>query len=248
MPRRRSVDRIFLHCSATDASGPRFEGAALAATIDEWHARRWRRRNGYAIGYHYVIDKRGVISTGRPVSMIPAAQRGHNTGSVAICLHGLRKGLFTREQFSSLRDLVLQLYRDAASHRRRRPLPTVHGHCEVAAKACPVFAYKAVLELDRYGYPDYVMRALRHTPPLAHVPVKAMAQTAASLETVLPMLRYGSRGSAVAKVQRVLNIPDDGLFFNQTRRAVKKFQKAHGLKPDGIVGPLTWKALLAYRR
>ena len=80
------------------------------------------------------------------------------------------------------------------------------------------------------------------------MPYKFCPQCAAPLETVLPMLRYGSRGDAVAKVQRVLNIPDDGLFFNQTRRAVKKFQKAHGLKPDGVVGPLTWKALLAYRR
>lgn len=34
-----------------------------------------------------------------------------------------------------------------------------------------------------------------------------------------------------------------GSFGVGTERAVKRFQKKHGLKADGIVGPTTWKAL-----
>jgi hypothetical protein len=36
----------------------------------------------------------------------------------------------------------------------------------------------------------------------------------------------------------------DGLFGRDTESAVKRFQQEHGLDDDGIVGPLTWAALL----
>jgi peptidoglycan hydrolase-like protein with peptidoglycan-binding domain len=57
------------------------------------------------------------------------------------------------------------------------------------------------------------------------------------------LLRFGSRGSAVARVQRALGIPADGIFGPQTRRAVRRFQARHGLLVDGIVGPQTRSAL-----
>ena len=36
----------------------------------------------------------------------------------------------------------------------------------------------------------------------------------------------------------------DGIFGKLTEEAVKEFQSAHGLKPDGIVGDATWAKLL----
>jgi peptidoglycan hydrolase-like protein with peptidoglycan-binding domain len=38
----------------------------------------------------------------------------------------------------------------------------------------------------------------------------------------------------------------DGVKGRQTRRAIKEFQSANGLKADGIVGPKTWNALSNY--
>jgi peptidoglycan DL-endopeptidase CwlO len=57
------------------------------------------------------------------------------------------------------------------------------------------------------------------------------------------MLRIGSRGPAVAELQRMLGIAADGIFGRQTRAAVRSFQAAHGLEVDGIAGPITRGAL-----
>jgi cell wall-associated NlpC family hydrolase len=61
--------------------------------------------------------------------------------------------------------------------------------------------------------------------------------------TAAAELKKGSRGAAVAKVQRWLNQPADGIFGRGTKAAVKRFQRRRGLTPDGVVGPATWAAL-----
>ena len=61
---------------------------------------------------------------------------------------------------------------------------------------------------------------------------------------------YGSTGSAVNKLQNVLNehgydLAVDGIFGPKTQAAVRDYQKKNGLKLDGIVGKETWGSLLA---
>jgi resuscitation-promoting factor RpfB len=46
-----------------------------------------------------------------------------------------------------------------------------------------------------------------------------------------------------AAVQQELGIPADGIAGPQTKRAVKRFQRANGLVVDGIIGPQTLAAL-----
>lgn len=58
------------------------------------------------------------------------------------------------------------------------------------------------------------------------------------------VVRVGSRGSAVAEVQRLVGVPADGIFGPSTLRAVIRFQRRHGLQPDGLVGARTRQALL----
>ena len=59
------------------------------------------------------------------------------------------------------------------------------------------------------------------------------------------MLVYkkGSRGEIVKEIQRALNLYPDGIYGLLTEERVKEWQKEHGLKADGIVGPATYAAL-----
>jgi len=49
--------------------------------------------------------------------------------------------------------------------------------------------------------------------------------------------------SDIAAIQTKLGIPADGVWGPQTHDAVIAYQRAHGLTPDGIVGPMTREAL-----
>jgi peptidoglycan hydrolase-like protein with peptidoglycan-binding domain len=69
------------------------------------------------------------------------------------------------------------------------------------------------------------------------------ARSSGAAEVRVELLRFGSRGPAVAKLQRKLGITADGIFGPVTRAAVRSFQKRHGLVVDGIVGPQTRAAL-----
>ena len=67
------------------------------------------------------------------------------------------------------------------------------------------------------------------------------------------VLSYGSRGERVRLLQEYLNVVADvydlpkvnetGYFGDDTRNAVRLFQELADLKPDGIVGELTWNRL-----
>lgn len=59
----------------------------------------------------------------------------------------------------------------------------------------------------------------------------------------LPMLRKGSKGDDVVKLQQLLKIDDDGDFGKKTERAVMLVQEAKKITVDGIVGPQMWNAL-----
>ncbi|HEY3020988.1 MAG TPA: peptidoglycan-binding protein [Solirubrobacteraceae bacterium] len=64
-----------------------------------------------------------------------------------------------------------------------------------------------------------------------------------------PVVRRGIvNRRAVSHLQRMLRkdgikAPLNGRYDLATRRAVRRFQRAHHLKADGVVGPSTWRAL-----
>ena len=60
----------------------------------------------------------------------------------------------------------------------------------------------------------------------------------------MTVLRIGSKGPDVMKLQQLLYLKADGIFGQITLEAVKDFQRDNGLFPDGIVGPKTWEVLV----
>lgn len=68
------------------------------------------------------------------------------------------------------------------------------------------------------------------------------------MATIRNQLSYGSQGSDVTELQKLLNnhgygLAEDGIFGENTKNAVTDFQKNKGLKVDGIVGTNTWGSL-----
>lgn len=76
------------------------------------------------------------------------------------------------------------------------------------------------------------------------------ATTASS--STLPQLERGMKGSAVKRLQQLLNLklhpsPDlvvDGIFGLLTYKAVRQYQRLEHIDIDGLVGPITWEHLL----
>lgn len=208
---KRAVSRVFIHCSASD--NPAHDNAA---TMDAWH--RARKPPFKEIGYHCFIRKDGSLEDGRSLEKAPAAQEGHNAGTIAICLHGLDEDKFTAAQFDTLRKLCGDI--NAAYGGR----VTFHGHREVANKTCPVFDYRAVLGLDAQGRMGG-----------AAVP-GALRRGDRSEDVMVLQRRLIDKAGARLAV--------DGDFGAKTEAAVIGFQKARGLTADGIVGVKTWAALV----
>ena len=131
----RRIDKIIIHCSATQ------EGKNISAEeIDRWHkARGWR-----GIGYHFVIALDGSMEYGRAINKVGAHVKGHNKNSIGIVYIGgveekrgpdgnwIAKDTRTPKQKESLLDLIKTL-------KRLHPDATVHGHNEFANKSCPCF-------------------------------------------------------------------------------------------------------------
>lgn len=61
------------------------------------------------------------------------------------------------------------------------------------------------------------------------------------------LLKKGSSGDEVKRLQKILMLPIDGIFGSQTQNAVKKFQLQNDIKVDGIVGNVTWQLLVTIK-
>lgn len=90
----------------------------------------------------------------------------------------------------------------------------LYGHYHFSKPACPGNALKTIIEAVRYNMPKGVL-----TFGNGNVSVKEK-------QTALSKLSY-------------LNGPIDGIWGNQSRAALIKFQQENGLLSDGIWGPMT---------
>lgn len=87
-------------------------------------------------------------------------------------------------------------------------------------------------------------------PPRAAVAFAAIAlalAVGAGEVSAAGSLKTGATGPRVAAVQKALGLTADRFYGSRTRRAVKRFQRRHGVTPDGVVGPVTWQLIKQVR-
>jgi hypothetical protein len=101
-----------------------------------------------------------------------------------------------------------------------------------------------------YGWPGASYWSFQHTAPSQWPALgRPVDCRDAALAREYPTMRPGMHGDAVVWLQARLRawgvaVPRTGFYRAQTRAAVRAFQRAHGLQPDGVAGPLTWAVLL----
>lgn len=92
-------------------------------------------------------------------------------------------------------------------------------------------------ELNRQGFKDKYGKRLVEDGKLGELTLSAC-----------PTLKYGSRGNITKIMQKLLKkkgykLDLDGVFGNQSQKAIKDLQKKNKLTCDGIVGKNTWSKL-----
>lgn len=101
------------------------------------------------------------------------------------------------------------------------------------------------------GGPPVSIANLQGKPSVASLTTRARRKKAS--QAGIPVLRLGSRGPEVQKLQRQLNarltgplqLAVDGTFGPLTHQAVLQYQQGVSIAVDGIVGKQTWYRLLA---
>jgi murein DD-endopeptidase MepM/ murein hydrolase activator NlpD len=74
-------------------------------------------------------------------------------------------------------------------------------------------------------------------------PEAIVAPAPTPAKAALPVLKVGSKGGAVKKVQAKIGVKADGAFGPKTQAALKAWQVKNGVAPTGIVDAATWAKL-----
>ena len=138
---KRHVDRVFIHCSASD--DPHLRDKTLVKEIRKWHMDPNRIGGPFSdIGYHFLIDKAGNVMVGRDLNKQPAAQAPYNRKTIAICIHGLNN--FPQPMLDSLARFCHQINKAYSG------VIAFWPHNAVSNKSCLVIDITLELRLDKW--------------------------------------------------------------------------------------------------
>ena len=242
----REIDLIVIHTMEMDEKGETAENCA-----------QWFRNPGAKVSAHYCVDADSIVQCVRDQDVAWAAP-GANSDGVQIEHAGRAK--------QTGRD-----WGDAYSAAMLERSATLAADLCRKYKIPVTWLYAADLQAGKRGFTthDSVSKAFKrgsHCDPGTGFPVERylalvrakLGQEAAPAGVKLlkddpPLLKVGSEGWQVKRLQKLLRqhglFPDeakiDGDFGPITQLAVEGFQQQCDLEPDGILGPLTWRALMA---
>ena len=219
---KKPISEIFIHHGGTTLTNDTYPAEAAALRGYQ----NFHRGKGWAdIAYSFAVG----VASGRVYELRgwgnrPGATRGHNKNSYAIVIIGDT----TKQPISQAAvDAVRELVELGQKIGRITADPTIKGHRDVKATACPGdSAYAHLAEMS----PNAVVRPHPSTVP--------------PFVKVLRLRRPRMRGVFVRWVQGKVGAKADGVFGPLSRAAVQQWQFSHGLIADGIVGRKTYKALI----
>lgn len=133
---KRPVTKVVIHYTATDS--------AKWDDIEVCRAYHMKERGYSDIGYHFYIAKTGAIQFGRDLEKIPAAQKGKNEYTIAVCLNA--RNHYTKAQKEALIELS-----ESLNHAYSGSVE-FEGHKDMANTECPgKLDYKKLLNLNEKG-------------------------------------------------------------------------------------------------
>jgi N-acetyl-anhydromuramyl-L-alanine amidase AmpD len=240
----RAVDLVVIHTMEAPEKRTTAEDVA-----------RWFQTTHREVSAHYCIDNDSIVQCVREEDVAWCAPGANHNG-----VH-LEHAGYARQTAAQWADAYSQAMLERSSGLAAEVL--------IRHRIPATWLYPPDLLAGRRGITSHanVSRAFRrsdHTDPGAHFPIEAYvtlvrghtdaepADTVA-LQPAPPTLARGSTGWQVTRMQRLLvahgflpgDDAADGDFGPITEAAVREFQRRAGLEHDGIVGPLTWHALLA---
>jgi N-acetyl-anhydromuramyl-L-alanine amidase AmpD len=241
----RQIDLIVIHTMEMDEKGTTAENCA-----------QWFQNPAAKVSAHYCVDSDSIVQCVRDQDVAWAAP-GANSDGIQI-EHAGRAAQTGRDWSDPFSTQMLELSAGlVADLCRTHAIPVVWLYApDLLAGKRGLTTHDAVSKAFKRGshwdpgtsfpverYLAAVRRHLKAGP--------AAPEPAQPLKADPPTLRRGAEGWQVKRLQKLLLqhgvLPDagtvDGDFGEITEAAVQAFQALNGLEPDGIAGPLTWRAL-----
>ncbi|GAA0180413.1 N-acetylmuramoyl-L-alanine amidase [Clostridium sediminicola] len=197
--------------------------ASSSCSIKDIHY--WHLKKGWAgCGYHFFVRKDGSVYKGREENVVGAHCKGHNTGSIGICVEG-------NYMVETMPDVQMKAVTEVCKYQiRKYSIEKIYGHNKFVNTECPGVYFplqEIVNELfngsaANNSYPGYLIKKNS----------SKYDKNVMKIQQRLMELGYD-----------VGDCGDDGYFGDDTERVVMVFQREKKIQVDGVVGEVTWGRL-----